>query len=146
MALLAAFALYRLNAIIEECLRSAQLMEGDTGGASNVRVLAVAGNWSGVVTEIQKRLRDQNRPPTEMQARLTRLQLLLGAHRRVLIALCLSLGLTALVVAGSISVLAYVPTIAATCAHATLTVGIAATVLCLITYLWLAFEAFRSVT
>ena len=147
MALLAAFAMYRLSAISAECFNSAVAMEAETGGGINVRVLATASNWAGVHDEIERRVRQHGYQhlQDEMRARLTRIQRLRNAHRRVLTALLVSLGLTAVVIATSIGVLAYVPRICASGnAQGTLNVGITATAACLLGYLWLVIEAFRA--
>jgi hypothetical protein len=149
MALLAAFALYRLKAIDDECLSSALTMEQDTGGGTTVRVPAIAGNWRAVCTELTRRLEGgQAWGPvrTSVEARVNRLNLLVVAHGRVRRALWLSLVLTAIVIAASIAVLACVPGIVcAHCAGATLFGGVIGTACCLASYVWLVVEAFRRV-
>jgi hypothetical protein len=146
MALLAAFAMFRMNAIGAECLHSAVAMEGDTGGGSGVRVLAISSDWSGVRKEIEERVKGQTYQyrKDEMLSRLDRIDQLLTANRRIVTALWVSLGLTALVVALSVGVLANVPVISASeHARSWLNAGIGATVASLLTYIWLVIAAFR---
>jgi len=147
MALLAAFALYRLKAINDECLQSALVMESDSGGGTSVRAPAYASNWAEVRQELERRVRDgqggdwtrETVPP-----RLARLERLLKAHSRVLTALWVSLALTGLVAAWSVYVLAKVPGIVTSGhADATLNAGVVTTAACLASYVWLVYEAFR---
>lgn len=149
MALLAAFALYRLKAIDDECLNSSLVMESDTGGATTVRIPAIAGDWGAVRREVQGRLdRHQGDPNLResVVARLDRLDQLVAAHRSLRRALWVSLVVTAVMVGGSIAVLAYVPVIVCTgYAEPTLLGGVLGTAICLASYVWLVVDAFRRV-
>lgn len=146
MALLSAFALYRLSAINDECVKLATLLEGDTGGGTTVAAMAYVGNWAGVVAEIKRRLQSGTGDANVVSARCSRIDLLISAHRAVQNALWFSLGLTAVVVAAAITVLAKTPCITVSGnAPIALYAGIAATVACLASYIYLVFEAFRGV-
>jgi hypothetical protein len=146
MALLAAFAMYRLGVIGGECFDSAVFMEAETGGGIKVRVLARQSDWAGVRSEIESKVQQQayRYLHEDMLARLARIDYLRAVHRRILIALWVSLGLTASIMACSIAVLAHVPYIYSSCyGQMTLDAGVVATVVCLLAYLWLLIEAFR---
>jgi len=78
--------------------------------------MAVASNWSGVRAEIEQRVKRPGGYNADvMLARCDRLDLLGAAQRGVLTALWVSLGFTAVVVGSSIGVLAFVPSIVASC-------------------------------
>jgi hypothetical protein len=142
MALLSAFALYRLQSIDSECQGLALTLEAETSGGATIQALAYRSDWAGVLGDYRQRVttRIPNPAPhvVDLAARIERR---IPAIRRIKIALWISLAVTAVVIAGSVIVLALVPVICA--ARAVLCAGIVATLVCLSTYLWLVFECFR---
>jgi hypothetical protein len=144
MTLLAAFAMYRLNAIDEESRGAAFLIESGTGGGVPLRTHYLLSHWDKCIEAASSRIAATGAGPEMVALREKIRQLRNTAHalRRVL---WIALIATALVMTGSVEVLAYVPSICvAGLARQTLGWGGAGFAICLLTYCWLVWQAFRT--
>ena len=143
MALLAAFAMYQLKAIDDECHKAALIIEGDTGGGITIRQFAAGSRWLEVLTEARRRIEKTPGFAQVASELVKRIELLLKVHRSILRALWTALAITAIAMAGSVWVLAVVPVMSADAACLALKVGVAAFIACLVTYLWLIWVSFK---
>jgi hypothetical protein len=141
MALLAAFAMYRLNAIEAECMGGAEVVDRIMGGGLDLRRHFAVFEWSKFLAALKASSGSGSPISVAMTSRIERLQ---AASKRIKLALWVSLALTALVMGGSVAALAYVPVICSTGnARTALGFGVALFVVCLLAYGWLIFESLR---
>ena len=149
MGLLAAFTMYRLKGLDDEGRKLAELVELNTNGGTGLRPYYYRSDWLGLLAsgELQRR-REQATPQLVAEIidpLLTRIRRIHKASQEIRCPLWSSLGMTATVMALSIGVLSLVPRIViGSLAGSVLSVGVLATVLCLVAYSWLLVEAFRA--
>jgi hypothetical protein len=144
MALLAAFAMYRLKALDDEARDVAQLAQDQTGGGSSVRAQLIKSDWPSVIAAIDERVKAVPGGRNDIIPLKSRIAQLATIILWVKVALWVSLALTGLVTAGSVAILATVPQVTSNdCATALLQTGVVATVICLLAYGWLLRQAFR---
>jgi hypothetical protein len=145
MALLAAFAMFRLKSIDEECKGAASAVEGATGGGDQLRQHYLVSDWVTFRQEVNQRFENLRFRAPQAVTLLRRIDQLLVVAGRIRRTMWVSLGLTAISIAGSIAVLAVVPRIAEHCAVITLAAGVLATILCLGSYVRLIIDCFRGI-
>jgi hypothetical protein len=142
MALLAAFAMYRLKGIDEESAGAASVIESITGGGVALRQHYLLGHWKKCMKAADERI--EIAPLREVLTLRTQLLQLRLAARGTRMALWGALGATAVVMAGSVAALAYVPEICGTgFARPVLTAGVFGFGVCLAAYTWLVWQSFR---
>ena len=143
MALLAALAMYRLKGIEDECRALGLLMEQDTGGGTYLRAYCYTSDWKGMLRAQQERVEQVQNVAQHVVALPARITILMTVTDRIRSALWISLILTALLMGGSVAILADVPMIVfADYDGCALRTGVGATVLCLLTYGWLIWVCF----
>jgi hypothetical protein len=111
MALLAAFAMFRLKAIDDECLGAAKTIDSMTGGGMELRQHYSVSDWTKFVEEVDRRVTDAGRNVPTVTAALERIDRLMQAEKAIRSELWLSLILTAIVMGSSVAALALVPLI-----------------------------------
>jgi hypothetical protein len=144
MAILAAFAMYRLQGIDDESRDASILIEGLTGGGDYLRRYSYLSQWTKCLEIASARIEAWHANKDEVFAirdQLRQLRLAAAAIRR---ALWPALGATAVVMAGSVVVLTYVPAICrAGGAQQALCSGVVGFAACLLLYGRLIWQAFR---
>jgi hypothetical protein len=143
MAILAAFAMYRLNAIDVESSGAANMIESETGGGVFLRQHSYVSHWKKCIDAADRRISEVGATP-ELLALRDQLWQLRIAARTIRIALWIAVTATALVMAGSVAALAYVPSICrAGLAQSVLGCGVFGFAACLVAYGWLIWKSFR---
>jgi hypothetical protein len=143
IALLAAFAMYRLKGIDDESSGAAIMIESATGGGAPLRQYSLVSHWSKCVEAADRRILDARAGPEVVALRNQLVQLRIAA-RGVRRAMWIALAATAVVMAGSVEVLAYVPALVQTgLARKALGWGVFGFAACLLTYCWLIWQSFR---
>jgi hypothetical protein len=143
MALLAAFAMYRLKAIDDESAGAAVMIESLTGGGAPIRQHSLLSKWTKALEAIDRRIAEAKPGPEALALReqLADLRKAAGDVRR---ALWLALTATAIVMTGSVWALAYVPTLVKLgWGPSALGWGVVGFGACLLIYCWLVWQALR---
>lgn len=156
MALLAAFALYRLQSISNEMVADSSNVADAIGlrrtppDRERLTLLASASDWEqflALMSELRRSL-VQDSVDVAVRARMDRLPISYRHRRQIVTALCVALALTAVVMTGALTVLAAASHLPAdSCLGAAPWAGVVGFVLCLVSYLvliWFALGKGRS--
>jgi hypothetical protein len=143
MAILAAFAMYRLKGIDDESSGAAITIESQTGGGDYLRRYSLVSRWNKCLEAADRRIAEtgSGAEVIALREQLRQLRTASGTIRR---ALWSALAATAVVMTGSVAALAYVPAICrATLAPQALQCGVVGFAVCLAAYGWLIRQSFR---
>lgn len=147
IALLAAFAMYRFRDFRRELVFQAEKLRSSYSPSNSEVIIEHihASAWRPVLDAFNEQENASNGVVDYSTRIRKRLRTSIASIRAVERALWVSVAATALVIVGSVAVLAYVPSICSNGhASAFLNSGVAATTLCAGTYGWLLISAFRS--